>query len=363
MNTNKQFDEDDLVLYALRLLRESEEAAVAGWVRSDADALARLANLQMILGLYAEAEVQPTEIPEGSRSRLLARVALEKGSSVQPSPVPRPTIALVPQRGVTVRRLPALAQFGWAAAAALALALGLSVQRWSSLQQQSGLQSGQLASLSREAAELRGERDTLQARSEAQRGQIAAQAKTTESLAAKARASSKDADALQTRLAGQAASLKTQAARVAEAEHERSDLAETLAAQNGELARLAEETNNAEVYKALTDPTALRVVLTRPKAAPAPTGRAAYVVSKGTLVFLGSNLLPLQAAKVYELWILPADGSSPVPAGTFVPDARGNATLAYARFPRAVPAKGFAVTIENAGGAQTPTLPLILAGT
>jgi len=105
----------------------------------------------------------------------------------------------------------------------------------------------------------------------------------------------------------------------------------------------------------------LRVTLTRPKSSAAPTGRATYVASRGTLVFLANNLAPLKSNKVYQLWLMPADGSKPVPIGTFAPDARGAATVVTAHFPRSVSAKGFSVTIEKEGGSQTPTLPIVLA--
>ena len=154
---------------------------------------------------------------------------------------------------------------------------------------------------------------------------------------------------------------QTQAAAIAA--RERDTLQATIAAQANQVAQLTSERARAEkVLEALNDRTALRVTLTEPKSAAAPTGRATYVASRGTLVFLASNLAPLESNKVYQLWLLPADGSSPVPAGTFVPDARGNATIVNAQLPRAVAAKGFAVTKENEGGAQTPTMPLLLAG-
>jgi len=117
-----------------------------------------------------------------------------------------------------------------------------------------------------------------------------------------------------------------------------------------------------QVLDTLTDKTALRVTLTKPKTKAAPVARATYVASRGTLVFLASNLAPLSANKVYQLWLMPADQSKPVPAGTFVPDARGNASIVNTQFLQPVAAKGFSVTIEKEGGSPVPTLPLILAG-
>jgi anti-sigma-K factor RskA len=73
-------------------------------------------------------------------------------------------------------------------------------------------------------------------------------------------------------------------------------------------------------------------------------------------------MLPLQPYKTYELWLIPADGRDPIPAGTFKPDDHGNASLMLPELPRGVTAKAFGVTIEDDGGAQTPTMPIILAG-
>jgi len=55
-------------------------------------------------------------------------------------------------------------------------------------------------------------------------------------------------------------------------------------------------------------------------------------------------------------------GQSPIPAGTFRPDARGNASVIMPTLPKGVEAKAFGVTVEDEGGASTPTLPIILVG-
>ena len=79
--------------------------------------------------------------------------------------------------------------------------------------------------------------------------------------------------------------------------------------------------------------------------------------------FATSNLEPLQPGKTYELWLIPAAaGGSPIPAGTFRPDERGNASVILPPLPKGVEAKAFGVTVEDEGGAATPTQPIILAG-
>jgi anti-sigma-K factor RskA len=119
-----------------------------------------------------------------------------------------------------------------------------------------------------------------------------------------------------------------------------------------------------QVLDAMTDSSAVRVTLNVKGAPPAvPQGRATYVASKGTLIFLATNLEPLQPSKTYELWLIPAGaGQNPIPAGTFRPDARGNASVIMPTLPKGVEAKAFGVTVEEEGGATTPTLPIILVG-
>jgi hypothetical protein len=138
----------------------------------------------------------------------------------------------------------------------------------------------------------------------------------------------------------------------------------TIASRAGEVERLnAEAASSHQLLEALTDPKAVRVALTaKPQPKPSPIGGVTYNPEKGTLVFLASNLDPLQLYKVYELWIIPADGSAPIPVGTFHSDDSGNASLIMPDLPKGIVAKSFGVTVEDDGGSQTPTLPIVLAG-
>ena len=89
-------------------------------------------------------------------------------------------------------------------------------------------------------------------------------------------------------------------------------------------------------------------------------GKAIYMPDKGMLTFIATGLDPLQPYKTYELWLIPADGRDPIPAGTFKPDDRGNASVLMPELPKGVAAKAFGVTVEDDGGAQTPTMPIVL---
>lgn len=133
--------------------------------------------------------------------------------------------------------------------------------------------------------------------------------------------------------------------------------AESRAAQAQSSAAVA-----ASVLSTLQDPTAVQVALTTSGLKPPPQGRVIYVADKGSLVFLASNLDPVKPEKAYELWVIPADGSAPVPAGTFTPDASGFASVVMPTLPQGVKAKAFGLTIEAAGGSAVPTSPIMLHG-
>jgi anti-sigma-K factor RskA len=119
----------------------------------------------------------------------------------------------------------------------------------------------------------------------------------------------------------------------------------------------------AQLMELLTSPQARRVALhPGPVTAPPPEGRVVYAARTGKLMLTASNLHPLPQGKTYELWILQPGGKAPLPAGTFAPDNSGNAAMILADVPAGLTVQGFGVTIENAGGSQTPTLPIVLSG-
>jgi anti-sigma-K factor RskA len=117
-----------------------------------------------------------------------------------------------------------------------------------------------------------------------------------------------------------------------------------------------------QVLEVLTAPTAQRVTLTEGKVPAQPTARATYLPERGGLILLATNLKPLPEGKTYELWVIPANGKAPVPAGLFRPDAAGSATLVLPQLASGIAAKAFGVTIENAAGSATPTAPIVLSG-
>lgn len=111
----------------------------------------------------------------------------------------------------------------------------------------------------------------------------------------------------------------------------------------------------------LTTPDAVHVSLSPQKAPRQPSGTAIFSPSRRRMMFMASNLAPLPPGKAYELWIIPATGS-PIPAGVFEPDNRGNAILMDRPLPQGAEASAFAVTIEKEEGSDKPTSPILLMG-
>jgi hypothetical protein len=152
--------------------------------------------------------------------------------------------------------------------------------------------------------------------------------------------------------------------------HQRQVLQASLNQESAKVALTAADSARAlDTMHTLQDGGALQVALqlkplTGPPPAAKPQGIATYDADKGALVFIASHLDPLQQYKTYELWVLPTTGhGDPIPAGTFKPDASGNANVIMPDLPKGVPASGFGVTIEDDGGSKTPTQPIVLYGT
>lgn len=138
------------------------------------------------------------------------------------------------------------------------------------------------------------------------------------------------------------------------------DVASLRAQFNGQSAELQQ---TKEVMATLLDPEAQKVELVAVGAKPQPRGKAIYQQKNRNLIFLASNLPQLPPEKVYELWLFPASGGAPIPAGLFKPDARGNATVVNPPLPEGVEAKNFAVTLEpESGSHESPRGTPVIVG-
>jgi anti-sigma-K factor RskA len=117
-----------------------------------------------------------------------------------------------------------------------------------------------------------------------------------------------------------------------------------------------------EVVATLTAPEAQQVTLVAAKTPPQPHGKAFYLRSTGRLIFLASNLPPLPAEKIYELWLIPTSGS-PVAAGLFRPDSHGGAAVLNPPLSPGLEARTFAVTLEPATGShEAPRGQAVIVG-
>lgn len=140
-------------------------------------------------------------------------------------------------------------------------------------------------------------------------------------------------------------------------------LNDTLRNESNMVTNLAVKASRAQqVLETLTSSHAQHAILTPEKTASEPAGRVTYLPERGGLIFQANNLKPLPAQKTYELWLIPANGKPPMPAGLFRPDAAGTAGVVLPSLPSDVPARAFGVTIEAAGGSAEPTAPILLAG-
>jgi anti-sigma-K factor RskA len=124
----------------------------------------------------------------------------------------------------------------------------------------------------------------------------------------------------------------------------------SLKARFGEQESKLQQAN--DVVAALVDPESQKVELVAAGKKPEPRGKAIYQRRNRSLIFFASNLPPLPAEKIYELWLFPADGGAPIAAGLFKPDPHGSATLVNPPLPEGVQAKNFVVTLEPESGSH-----------
>ncbi len=115
-----------------------------------------------------------------------------------------------------------------------------------------------------------------------------------------------------------------------------------------------------KVVNALTASETITVKLSGTPDAPGSTGIVKYNAQTGLMVYT-AQLPPLPAEKVYQMWLVPANGA-PISAGIFLPPAPGQSHVWTAELPTSTEPKVFAVTIEPAGGVAQPSGPKVLLG-
>jgi anti-sigma-K factor RskA len=131
----------------------------------------------------------------------------------------------------------------------------------------------------------------------------------------------------------------------------------------GGAAQMRVDLNHAnQIVAVLSSPQSAHVVLTETRQAAHPVGQVSWLASQGALVFVAGGLRDLPADKAYELWLIPAGGKAPIPAGLFRPDPDHGATVILPPVPAETQAKGFEVTAEPGRGSETPSLPMVMQG-
>jgi anti-sigma-K factor RskA len=109
----------------------------------------------------------------------------------------------------------------------------------------------------------------------------------------------------------------------------------------------------------LAAPDLVRIDLAGQPTAPQATARAMWSRARG-MVFAASNLPPLPAGRVYQVWVV--TGPAPVSAGLLTPDAEGGGLTYFSTPPDIPPPAAVAVTLEPAGGVPSPTGAFYLIG-
>jgi anti-sigma-K factor RskA len=109
----------------------------------------------------------------------------------------------------------------------------------------------------------------------------------------------------------------------------------------------------------LSAPDLARVDLVGQPSAPRSSGRVYWSRSRG-LVFTATDLPPLNAGRVYQLWIV--TDQAPISAGLVTPDLNGRATAMFRTSPDVPQPVAMALTEEPQGGVPAPTGERYLIG-
>lgn len=92
-----------------------------------------------------------------------------------------------------------------------------------------------------------------------------------------------------------------------------------------------------------------------------PTAQAVFYADGEQVLVIADGLNPLDSAQTYQLWLIPGEGA-PVSAGLFAAQEAG-ATTYQAASPLALGEySAVGVSVEPAGGSESPTGPIVLLG-
>ena len=315
--SNQPVTAEDLYLYAMQLLETEEQTRLESFLQQSPEARAELANVRGDLALLA-LSAESVAPPVFARQRLMKEVAREKKAAPAPTPI---------NRGVQASEA----------------AVPSNAQRTSASASDRGVTPIQddIYTPAEEATLPTRSYDSDEEEEAPRRGILTVMLPWAGWAVA----------------AGLAVS-------TFDLYHRSQDLQDKVAFANANAARATTNSAKAQqVLETLRSGAAQRFQLTKQNSQPIPSARVTYLAESGSLVFQGSNMEQLPPNKTYELWLIPVgEGRQPIPAGTFKPDERGYASVILPQLPKGVLASTFGVTMEDDGGSQTPTLPILMIG-
>lgn len=133
----------------------------------------------------------------------------------------------------------------------------------------------------------------------------------------------------------------------------------TLSAQYDQAQRDRER--NQKLLEILNSPGARVAELAGTTEAPTAHASLTYDVKSGQAILMTNGLPPAPAGKAYQLWFIV--GNLPMPGRVFVIEPNGTGVSSDQLPAAALKTEGFAITQESAGGATSPTGPILLRGT
>lgn len=93
-----------------------------------------------------------------------------------------------------------------------------------------------------------------------------------------------------------------------------------------------------------------------------PMARMFWDQKKQMFILYASNVKPPARGKIYQVWLISRGTTTPVSAGTFMPDSTGSAVVETRHPMDPGTLRRVAVTEEPDGGMPTPTGPVVFAG-
>jgi Anti-sigma-K factor rskA, C-terminal len=139
-------------------------------------------------------------------------------------------------------------------------------------------------------------------------------------------------------------------------------LQQQLAAQREQIVQLTKQSVHAQqVLDLLNSHSAQRLLLTEARNVERATAHVIYDKDRAALIFIANKLSPVPADKAYELWLVPAGDMPPISLQVFRPDTDGSANVVLPTLPIGINAKTFNVTVEEAQGSTSPTVPFVLS--